>query len=162
MVETFPPVNSNHYENLWLALILAVVGISVTILLSTKRRMIKLDRNRRQVLSMLTFFLALIAVGTALFSWVAYTKIAEIKVTEEAISTSYGVAKFENIVKAELKVDKPPALLNPGASTSSRNTRILLIEEKDNQLHVISEEDYKVEAIFASLKEAFDTWKQKN
>lgn len=151
MQEIFQPTHQEDQLVLYISIILAIVGIAG--LVFTLRKKATGDaRNRNMLLAMLLFFLATISTGTAFFSWLSMRKTGPVTITADAIETPYGKAAFTDIRNAEIIADQPVRLI---PSANSRGTvKLLIIEEESGKAHVMSEENYDIQRIFGTLREA--------
>ncbi len=140
--QTFEAVNSNHFDNFWIALAVDIIAL-LACLLFYRRRVGKLSYNMSMLFSMFSFFVFIIGVSTSFFSWMAFQKATPVRITSDSIETPFGKAPYANIIKAEMEDD------------------LLIIEEKNKKVHVISKKDFAVEKIYEALRESVDRWKAK-
>ena len=154
MQEVFQPTHQEDQVVLWIAIMLAIVGV-VGLVFALRRKSTTADeRNRNMLLAMLLFFLATISAGTALFSWLSMRKTGPVTITADAIETPYGKVDFKSIKNAEIITDQPVRLL---PSNSQRGAvKLLLIEERSGKAHIMSEENYDIQRIFGALREAIN------
>ena len=157
-IQTFVAVNSanQQYFQAFLLTALIFLGLSVYLLLKKGK---KHRRNIRLLLSMLAFFGFVIAASTSFFSWLAVQKTGSVLIYPDAIRTPYGTVKFAEIVKAEMKDNETSSIINPNLATGSN--QLLLIEEQGNKMHVISDRDFAVEEIFATLRTTIGEWRER-
>ncbi len=114
--------------------------------------------NRKMLAAMLLFFTVLIGSGTAFFSWLKSRKTSDIIIYTDAVETPYGRAEFGNIKNAAIELDKQPSFVNPGRAV--RQTRLLVIEEKNGKAHIMSEKDYDLQELMDKLREAVKAWEK--
>ena len=149
-------VNSANYNNIWLLVLLAVVGFFGAGLIFWRPQQLKLDANRRFLLVMLLFFGGLISLCSAAFSWLT---MKPIKLYGDKIELPKGTIGFSEILKAQMDDVADVGLLN--VNTQGKSIQVLSIKGK-RRSYQISEEAYEVEQIFQDLKRAIDRWKKKN
>lgn len=151
MQEIFQPTHQEDQFVLYLAIVLALTGLAGLVV--TLRKKGSGDaHNRNMLVAMLLFFLTIISTGTALFSWLSMRKTGPVTITDSAIETPYGKVEFKDVRNAEIIVDRPVRLL---PTNSDRGTvKLLIIEERSGKAHVMSEENYDIQRIFGTLREA--------
>jgi hypothetical protein len=110
---------------------------------------IKLDKTRRNIISMLLSFLAVIAGGFVVLRLVSKVKLTTVEVYNNHIKTPYGDVRFQDIEDFYIKIEKKPKILNPNEITDS--TRYFFLIEKNRKTHVLSEGDYLIDSILAKL-----------
>ncbi len=155
---TANPVHTADQWTLWIAL--AVAGLVFYGMLRALKGRIQLDRNRSIALGMFLFFVFLIAISTAFFSFWSMKKTGPVRIYADSIETPFGRAAFEDIVNAQIEDYRKPSLVNP-AQNRGKRVRSLLIEERSKKAHFLSSENYDIGEIMAQLKKAVDAWKGK-
>ena len=158
-IHTFAAVNSANLQYFQIFLVVSVGLLALSGYLFWKKGK-RQARNMRLLLSMLAFFGFIIAASTSFFSWLAWQKTGSILIYKDSIRTPYGIASFSDIVKAEMKNNKNPSMVNPNISTGGN--LLLLIEEKGDKMHVISDQDFAVEEVFATLRTAIEGWRKEH
>ena len=107
---------------------------------------------------MLLFFVGMIAVGTSFFTYWTQKKTGPVLIYADAVETSYGKSYFRDVKNASITVAGNKSLVNPNQQRGA--TRLLLIEQHDGKVHVLSEDDYKIEAILNKLRGAVQEWEK--
>lgn len=155
-LHTFHPEHTENQLSLWIGLIAGVLALAgMLILLKSKSG----DQNRRLLGAMLLFFVCTISAGTAFFSWLTMRKIGPVNLYAEAITTPYGKLSFDKIRSIYIKEEQEKSLLKPEGS--GKSIRLLVMESKDGKVHVLSDQNYNIQAILGALKEAIDASKEK-
>jgi hypothetical protein len=115
---------------------------------------IKLDKTRRNIISMLLSFLAVIAGGFVVLRLVSKVKLTTVEVYNNHIKTPYGDVRLQDIHDYYIKIENKYKPLNPNVITDS--TRYFFIIEKNSKTHVLSEGDYLIDSILAKLNYVVD------
>lgn len=147
---TFDPTHQEDQTNFLLALFVALFALIGLVMLLRKPG-VQEQRNRRLLGAMLLFFVFLIAGSTAFFSNLFMRKLGTVKLYATAIETPYGTVAYREINKAYIHLDKQPSIINP--NITRRSTRLLIIEEKDGDTHVLPEENYPIQEILGRMRE---------
>ena len=155
LLKTFEAAGAASNVTLILALLAALIGLGGTILLVRKPAPSG-QHNQRMLIAMLLFFMFLIGASTAFFTWMRTKRLEPVLVYSDAVVTSYGKVPFEDIGNAKIMMDQQSS---PFSNLDQRGTRILAIMEKDGKTHALSEEDYPIEDILRTLREAVKDWK---
>jgi len=148
-IHVFNAVNTQSDQNFWLGLVICLCAALATWLLLRANR--RKPRNEYTLMALLSFIVALLAGGTALFSKLSSAKIGPVTLTRDAIETPYGTAKISQLQNAYIEMDKRKSFINPNLTQD--RVRLLLIIEDDGKTHVLSEANYPIEAILDSLKQ---------
>jgi hypothetical protein len=149
LIVSFEAMDTGNDLLWWSALVIAILGFTGTFLILFFR-LIK-DYNYRLLFAMLLFFVAMIAAGTAFYTHLTASKLGPVRFFTEGLSTPYGSVRYDDIKDAYIETDQERALINP--NQINRRTRILIIEERQDKLHLLSEINYPVEEIFRVLKQ---------
>lgn len=149
MPEIFEPTQQPDVLIGWISLLLAVVGAG-GLLFTLRRPVSREEYNRKMLIAMLFFFLAMISAGTAIFSWLSARRTGPVTVYADAIETPYGKAMFRDIQRAHIVVDQPVGLFK--VDTRQGAVKMLVIEERSGQAHVLSEQSYDIQRIFGLLQ----------
>ena len=134
-----------------ISLILMILALAACYAFIKPIEQIKMESNRRKIVAMLVFFLAIIAMSTAFFSGWNILKTGKVALYENKIVIGQSAIPFTNIKNVIIETDRGTSLINPKINT--RSIDILLIEEKSGAVHAISEEQYPVGEIMKKLKE---------
>lgn len=154
---SFDPNHGNSNTTLWVAIIITLISLAILIFL-LRRKVDYEKRNQNLLIAMLTFFVFLIATGTSFFSFWEQQKIGPVLIFENAISTPYGKADFQNIRNAHIEVTRQKSWVNPQQGKNA--VQLLIIEEKNKKVHVLSELNYDIITILGSLRETIGKWKE--
>ncbi len=149
-LHSFTATVSTDQITFWMALLIAVITLGGVIFLIRR----KVDReayNRNALLAMLTFFAFLIAASTAFFSSWSMKKTGPVSIYQDRIELPSGTVAFSEMKKAFIKRETKRSVINPKQATSE--VRLLLIEENNGKLHVLSEFNYPVSKILGKIKE---------
>ena len=114
---------------------------------------IKTDRiipRYRTLLALFFFIMALVTGGTAGFSKLTSRKLGSVEMGADYLLTPYGRTNIDQIRNAYIEMDRKPSLFNPGQGKD--RVRLLFVIEKDGKTHVLSEENYPIQAILNTLK----------
>ena len=156
----FEPLKDSSGIGIWAGVVAGVVGLGLSAWLFLKKEEGK-DRQRNIIIAMLLFFLGMIALGTSFFSSWTQRKTGPVTLYTDAIETTFGKSYFSDIKNASITIAGNKSLINPNQQRGA--TRLLLIEEHGGKAHVLSEENYKIEAILNKLRGAVQEWeKSKN
>jgi len=155
-LHTFQPQHTENELGLWIGLIVGAFALAGMLWLLKKKTG---DQNRRLLGAMLLFFVGTISVGTAFFSWLTMRKIGPVSLYADAITTPYGKLPFNKINNIYIKEEKEKSLLQPQGNNKS--IRLLVLESKDGKVHVLSDQNYNIQAILGPLKETMDASKSK-
>jgi hypothetical protein len=148
---TFEPNLADTSSTLWLGVLAAVAGLAGCLFLLRKAGSGE-NRNHYLLGALLFFFVFLIGMSTAFFSWWTQRKIGPVKIYADAITTPYGTAEFAKIENAYIKEERRPSLINP--NITRERYKLLIIEETDGKVHALSEENYDLTDIFQKLRDA--------
>ncbi len=152
-IAVFEPIRTGNYYNFIISLVVAFIAL-VFLLFNLKKKGTPTRKGYRQLFSLLSFFVLIIAVVTAFFSFWAAQKFTPVKVFQDAIETGYGNADFNNIVKVYIHNDQQKSRLT--RELEGEITRILIIEESDRKTHALSEENYQIDSLFSVLRRLKD------
>lgn len=141
----FEATTTQNDQLFWIALTVCVLAAGATFLFLRKSK-----GAYRSLLALLSFILALLAGGTALFSKLTSEKMGTVRLSEGYLETPYGKTQLDDIRDAYIEMDQRPSLLNPGRS--SDRIRLLIILENDGKTHVLSEANYPIEEILREMR----------
>lgn len=156
VLHTFQPEHTENQMGLWLGLLIGALALAGMLRLLKHKSG---EQNRRLLGAMLLFFACTISVGTAFFSWLTMRKIGPVSLYRDAITTPYGKLDFDKIRSIYIKEEREKTLLKPDGS--GKSTRLLVLESKDGKVHVLSDQNYNIQAILGTLKETIDASKGK-
>lgn len=155
---TFEPNLNYATSSLWFGIAAAVAGLAGCVFLLKKATDGGENRNYHLLGAMLLFFVFMIGISTAFFSWWTQRKIGPVKIYADAITTPYGEASFGEIDKAYIEEERQPSLINPNVTRERYN--LLIIEEIGGKVHALSEENYDLRDILQKLRTAVKNWEQ--
>ncbi|MBX2875990.1 MAG: hypothetical protein KTR30_27970 [Saprospiraceae bacterium] len=153
----FDPLESSSGIAVWAGVLVSVIAFGLCTWLFLKKEEGK-NRQRNIIIAMLLFFLGMIAAGTSFFTFWTYQKTGPVLIYADAVETTYGKSYFRDIKNASITVAGNKSLVNPNQQRGV--TRLLLIEQHDGKAHVLSEENYKIEAILNKLRGAVQEWEK--
>ena len=152
----FEPMQDSSAITLWTGAIVGLVGIGLCAWLLFKKAE-GLARQRNIILAMLFFFLSMIALGTSFFTFWTQQKTGPVLIYADAVESSFGKTYFKDLKDASITVAGSKSLVNPNQQRNA--TRLLLIEQYDGKVHVLSEENYHIETILNKLRTAIQEWR---
>ena len=147
-IQTFEPITSELDSQFYLFLGIALIT-AIGLGLYNRKKLAYPKRKQQQMISMLGFFVILIAAGSAFFSWLTTTKIKTVTISEESIETPYGTAAIDNIRKTYFYMDQQTSRFSSNMVLDT--TRFLIIEEYGKKTHALSEENYDIRKIRSVL-----------
>lgn len=153
----FDPLENSSEIAVWAGVAVGIIGFALSVWLFLRKEKGK-DRQRNIILAMLLFFLGMIAFGTSFFTFWTQKKTGPVLIYENAIETTFGKSYFQDIKNASITVAGNKSLVNPNQQRGA--TRLLLIEEHEGKAHVLSEDNYKIEAILNKLRGAVQDWEK--
>lgn len=139
-IQTFEPLTQELDGQFAAFLVLAVV-VAIALYFYNRKEIPYERRTQRQMISMLGFFVILISIGSAFFSWLTTYKLRTVSISKEAIETPYGIAEIDNIRTTYFYMDEQKARFG---NTVLDTTRFLIIEEYGKKSHALSEENYDI------------------
>lgn len=147
----FEPIQDSSNISMWIGVLVGLGGIGLCAWLFLKKEE-GLNRQRNIILAMLFFFVGMIAFGTSFFTFWTQQKTGSVIIYANAVETTFGKTKFQDLKNASITVAGNKSLVNPNQQRNT--TRLLLIEEHDGKAHILSEDNYQIEAILNKLKGA--------
>ena len=149
-LQTFLPTQSANYTLVWICVLIVLLCTVVAYFQYKKTSSGKRTSSRMQPLLFLLFgFLALIAAGTGFFSWWTTVKTPAVVISETNLETGFGKAEWKDIGRFYIHFDRQ---LHPMSGIPvGDTTRLLTIIEKSGKTHVLSEENYDIDAIGKAL-----------
>lgn len=150
-LHTFVPYDLALPTSVWLSILVALAAAAAVFyfLRPSKERG---QRNTRVLVAMLFFFMAIMAAGTAFFSfWNSRRTLAPVLVFEDRLESGYGTSSMKNIKVAYLKTEDRNTLF-PTAQNAKKDT-FLLVEQRDGRTHVFSHQDYPVKEMAVKIRE---------
>ena len=147
-IAVFEPMRSGNYNIVIIGLLIAAIAL-VFLIYNLKKDVSYKFKNYKQLFSLLAFFVIIISGTTSFFSFWAVQKFTPVKVFQDSIETSFGIAKFDEINKVYIHNDQQKSLLTNAFEGDI--TRILIIEEIDRKTHALSEENYDIDSLLKIL-----------
>ena len=95
---TFEPNNSATVQAAWGAAAVALAALAGMVMMLRKKATGR-TRNQNMLAAMLLFFLMLMGMGTAFFSWLKIRKTGPVTIYEHSVRTPYGTAAFKDHVE---------------------------------------------------------------
>jgi hypothetical protein len=149
----FEPINTGNYI---LAIVCAMIAIASIITLVFYNR--KPSKSKTQnasdtsttfqsnkfkpLASLGLFFVFLICISTAFFSWLTTTRVTTVTINENYIETNFGKVKWGNIQNIYVHDDKMVAPFS--GQEVGKATKILMIVEMNGKTHALSELNYDI------------------
>lgn len=146
-IAIFEPLRSPIFASSSLSILVGGVAAFALIYLLRSH---KLERNMRQILSMLAFFILLIAGGMAVFGWTTGERIGKVSILENELCTPYGSFSADEIQNAVIYMDKKKSVLTPQLVTDA--TKRLLLVMENGKTYSFSEENYEVEPMVEQIR----------
>lgn len=145
VLHTYIPDSSYFNQTTWWCLGI-VAFCAIAFFFNIRRK----QSNTKNLISMLLGFIGLIAIGSSVFSFLTSKRIGQVRVYEDRIETSEGTINAKQIKKAYIHESTPstPFKLNE----LGEEALLLLIEEKDGQVHVFSEQNYDIQQMLKDLR----------
>ncbi len=131
-MQVFQPDLYSSNLTLWISLTLMLLGAALTFFLFKKYK----------TLSLLSFFIAIIAACSTFFSFWTTQKLVPVQISAEKLITPYGETALSEIKSSEIKGGAIDASI-----IKKDDTRILLIVERSNKTHALSELNYPIDSI---------------
>lgn len=141
---------SNDQLYLWLGIAIGILaGISCYWLLTNPGN--KQNRNYRIILALLSFFVAMMALGTAFFSGWNLQRQGKVELYADQLVIGQEEIPFTAIRNITMKRDRGSSLL--GINDQQTATTFLLIERSDGRSFVLSDQHFPLNEIAGRLKE---------
>lgn len=142
-----PFKHATDWVLIWTAVL---IGLMLFIAYAVKKYA-NLDTTRRNIVTMVCFFIGIIAAGTAVFRLISMWKLKPVQIYTNRIETPYGTAPLNNIRDFYIKIEMRTKPMNPNAVTDS--SRYFFLLERNDKTHVLSEGDYQIDSILAKLND---------
>ncbi len=146
----FEPLRSFFWSTTSLSVLVVLVGIALMVYL-TKTKTI--DKNYRNIFSMLAFFAVMMAAGSAIFSWFFGERIGPVKIVDSGIESAYGLTSFEEIKNIVISIDKGKSTLVPQVGTDG-DKQLLVLLNSGNRL-IFSKANYPIEQMVSPMRSAW-------
>ena len=147
----FEPIHTNSSITLWISLLFGLFAWGICALLLAKKEEGQ-NRQRNIIIAMLLFFVGMIGLGTAFFTYWTQQKTGPVVIYNDAIETVYGRVSFSQIKNSNIIAAGNRSIINPDLQKNT--SRMLLIEENSGKAHVLSEDNYDIQAILNALRTA--------
>lgn len=108
------------------------------------------------LIGMLIGFLALIALGTGIFGWIALAKNTTFSIYEDRVVFGKRQIPFQNLRNAIIEESKETSWINP--NITKKSVQLLFVTDYQGNTYVFSEENYPIKEIIAKLKAAVTQW----
>ncbi len=145
---------STNSGNITLSILcILIAGLALGFVVYNNRRPVSDSRQQhyRSLISMLLGFVALIGIGTAVFSWLTAKRLDAVVMSEAGVLTSEGLAKWDNIDRIYFHEDRQVQPFT-GNEVGDPVKMLMIIEKVTAKTHVLSEEHFNIEVIGDSLK----------
>jgi len=155
----FEPVNESNYTLATVCLLLAIASIIALVFYNRKPQKVEavidektaIANKYKPLFSMGLFFVFLLCISTAFFSWLAAKKTTKVIVSEQFIETPFGKVDWGQIQRIYVHEDQRVAPFS--GREVGEVTKILTIIEISGKTHALSEENYDINAIGKAIKE---------
>ncbi len=122
-------------------------------------------KKNKKLLLLFSGFIGVIALGTAIFSGLTRERLITVQLYKNGITTPRGAVTFDKIktIKLEeLKEHSKYPVQRGGEFISIDTARVILVEEYDGKIHLISEENYPLDSIFNVLGLLVEQWREEH
>ena len=144
---TFEPLKISFDYWLWMPIMFIVLCVLVGIVSHKKIE----EKNRRLTVLMLLSFIGVISFFTSLSRLYALWRMQPIKLYTEHIETPFGKTKYTDIKDFFVRTQNDYKPMQPTVVRDS--IRYLMIIERSDKTHLLSEADYPIDSIFVKLDE---------
>lgn len=135
-MQVFEPNLLGNNTTLWISLGLMVLGFVLTFMFFKKYK----------TLALLTFFVGIIATCSTIFSFWSQQKLIPVELDATKLVTPYGETQLSEIKAAYIRGENEKSTI-----IREDDTKLLIIVERTNKTHVLSELNYPVDTIKALL-----------
>ena len=139
-----------HGMDGWLILTFGFFALSIAVMYYYNKNK-KLDYNRRNIIVMLSGFIAAIAFMSGGFRLYSKWRLQPIEVSVNHIKTPYGKAPLNNLLDYYIKLEKRYKPMQADIIQDSAYYFFLI--ERNNKTHVLSEGDYPIREVLDKLNE---------
>ena len=146
----FEPLRSFFWSTTSLSVLVVLAGIGLMVFL-TKAKTI--DKNYRNIFSMLAFFAVMMAAGSAIFSWLFGERIGPVKIVESGIESPYGTTSFEEIKNIVISINKDKSTLVPQVGTDG--DKQLLVMLNSGKRLIFSKNNYPIQQMVTPMRSAW-------
>lgn len=153
-LHSYEPVNQ-HYSMIWMALAVFVIGMIGAIWLFRQKPAIG-NNIYTGLVGMLIGFIALIALGTGIFGWLAMTKNTTVAIYTDKIELGKKEIPFQELKDAVIEESKETSWINP--NITKKSVQLLFISDRQGKTYAFSEENYPIKEMMTNLKTAFTQW----
>jgi len=129
---------------------LLTIGLVIALILGSRRKVAYEQVKYKNLLLMLGFFVAMISASATFFSWLTTVKLTPVVMRTQDMDTPYGTVAYDDIRNAYFHQDNQKSRLAPDRVVSK--TQFLIIDEISKKSHALSQENYDIDAIFATIK----------
>ena len=110
-----------------------------------------LDYNRRNIMTMLFSFFAVIALGVVGLKLYSKWRIQPVEIYNNRIKTPYGEAPLSNIIDFYIKMERKEKPMQVNMAQDSAH--YFFIIERNSKTHVLSEGDYPIKEVMDKLND---------
>ena len=146
---TFPATHAEDKFTLGFSLAVCLISLVGLIILLRKKSSGAAYRQQMMI-AMLVFFAFIISLGISFFSFWSMEKIGDVLITESSITTPYGTAELKNIRRAYIEMNTQKSVVSGGRS--GKSVRMLFIEERSGQMHILSSDNYKIDKVLNKMR----------
>ena len=141
----FEPLKLDFDAWLWIPIIITSLSIISAVVIHTKIK----DKNRRLTLLMVISFAGTIAFFTALSRFYAIWRTEPVKLYTEHLETPFGKTTYFNVKDYFIRLQHEYKPMQP--ETVRDSTRYLMIIERNDKTHLLSQSDYPIDTILAKM-----------
>ncbi len=147
---TFNPLKISFDFYLWIPLFIMLLCIIAGY--AAQKNMP--DKNRRLTVLMLLSFVGMIGMCTSASRLYAIYRMKPVKLYTDHIETPFGTTTYFNIKDYFIRLQRDYKPMQPEAVRDSM--RYLMIIERNDKTHLLSEGDYKIDSILVKMNEIIE------
>ncbi len=158
-IAIFEPSSGSLLDTFWLALMIGV-GSAIGALILWFRKPSREAHNRTQLAAMLLSFVALIALGTAWFSWLTEQRNETLRIYADGIAIGNNKIGFDRLDNAVLEPINYPSRIPMQQQRAVG--QVLLVAYDNGTTVAFSSEYYPVTDIMGKLRASLTAWNKQN
>ncbi len=137
--------------------------LSIIVFLAALGLVFLSGRKQWRFAQLLFGFVAFIALGTGIFSFLTAERLQPVNLYKDSISVPRGNILFKDILKIqveELKEHSKYPIQKDGQLYVIGQTDLMVIEKRDGSSYLLSEENYPLDSIYAKLEILVEDWRE--
>lgn len=146
----FEPIKLGFDSWLWIPIMIMTFCIIAGVVAQKKIT----DKNRRLTLLMVISFAGTISFFTSLSRTYAIWRTQPVKLYTEHLETPFGKTTYFNIKDYFIRLQHEYKPMQP--ETVRDSTRYLMIIERNDKTHLLSQSDYPIDTILAKMNEVIN------